>query len=112
MPVELDLRNADGRLASGMFSEVLWPVHRSVPTLFVPTSAVARTTEATFVVRIRNGNSEWVDVRTGEVDGKFVEVFGDLQEGNEVAVRGTDELRPGTRVNAQVVALDGPKLAK
>ena len=112
MPVELDVRNADGRLASGMFPEVLWPVHRSAPTLFVPTSAVARTTEATFVVRIQNGNAEWVNVRTGEVDGKLVEVFGDLQEGNEVAVRGTDELRPGTRVNAQVVALDGPKLAK
>ena len=112
MPVELDVRNADGRLASGMFPEVLWPVHRSAPTLFVPTSAVARTTEATFVVRIQNGNAEWVNVRTGEVEGKLVEVFGDLQEGNEVAVRGTDELRPGTRVNAQVVALDGPKLAK
>ena len=112
MPVELDVRNADGRLASGMFPEALWPVHRSAPTLFVPTSAVARTTEATFVVRIQNGNAEWVNVRTGEVDGKLVEVFGDLQEGNEVAVQGTDELRPGTQVNAQVVALDGPKLAK
>jgi len=102
MPVELDVRNKEGRLASGMFPEVLWPVHRTAPTLFVPTSAVARTTEATFVVRIRNGNPEWVNVRTGEVDGKFVEVFGGLQEGDAVAARGTDELRPGTRVNAQV----------
>jgi membrane fusion protein (multidrug efflux system) len=102
MPVELDIRNADGRLASGMFPEVLWPVRRTAPTLFVPTSAVARTTEATFVVCIRNGNPEWVNVRTGEVDGKLVEVFGNLQEGDAVAVRGTDELRPGTRVNAQV----------
>jgi RND family efflux transporter MFP subunit len=101
MPVELDVPNADGGLASGMFPEVLWPVRRSVPTLFVPTSAVARTTEATFVVRIRNANPEWVNVRTGEVDGKLVEVFGDVHEGDEVAVRGTDELRPGTRVNAQ-----------
>jgi RND family efflux transporter MFP subunit len=112
MPVELDVRNADGRLASGMFPEVLWPVHRSAPTLFVPTSAVAHTTEATFVVRIGNGNPEWVNVRTGEVDGRLVEVFGDLKEGDEVAVRGTDELRSGTRVNAQVVALDGPKPGK
>ena len=102
MPVELDVRNTEGRLASGMFPEVLWPVHRTAPTLFVPTSAVARTTEATFVVRIRNGNPEWVNVRTGEVEGKFVEVFGGLQEGDEVAARGTDELRPGIRVNAQV----------
>lgn len=112
MPVELDIRNADGRLASGMFPEVLWPIRRSAPTLFVPPSAVARTTEATFVVRIRSGNPEWVNVRTGELDGKLVEVFGDLQEGDQVAVRGTDELRPGTRVNAQVVTLDGAKPGK
>src|SRR5262245_57724768 len=51
MPVELDVTNAVGRLSSGMFPEVLWPVHRTEPTLFVPVSAVARTTEATFVVR-------------------------------------------------------------
>ena len=106
MPVELDVNNSDGRLSSGMFPEVLWLVRRTEPTLFVPTSAVARTTEATFVVRIRNGNSEWVNVSTGEVDGKLTEVFGDVHEGDEVAVRGTDELRPGTRVNAQVAAAE------
>lgn len=104
MPVELDVENADGRLSAGMFPEVLWPVKRPDPTLFVPISAVARTTEATFVVRIRNGNSEWATVSTGEVDGKLIEVFGDVHEGDEVAVRGTDELRPGTRVNAQLAA--------
>jgi len=98
MPVELDVNNAGGRLASGMFPEVLWPVRRSELSLFVPTSAVARTTEATFVVRVRDGNAEWVNVQTGEVAGKLIEVFGDLREGDDVAVRGTDELRPGTHV--------------
>jgi len=98
MPVELDVNNSDGRLSSGMFPEVLWPVRRTEPTLFVPVSAVARTTEATFVIRIREGNTEWVNVQTGELDGKSIEVFGDLREGDEVAVRGTDELRAGTHV--------------
>src|SRR5260221_14085121 len=98
MPVELDVNNSDGRLSSGMFPEVLWPVRRTEPTLFVPTSAVARTTEATFVIRIRGGNTEWVNVQTGELDGKSIEVFGGLRDGDEVAVRGTDELRAGTHV--------------
>ena len=98
MPVELDVNNSDGRLSSGMFPEVLWPVRRTEPTLFVPTSAVARTTEATFVIRIRGGNTEWVNVQTGELDGKSIEAFGGLHEGDEVAVRGTDELRAGTHV--------------
>jgi len=101
MPVELDVNNTDGRLSSGMFPEVLWPVRRAQPTLFVPISAVARTTEATFVIRIRDGNTEWVTVQTGELDGKAIEVFGSLQEGDEVAVRGTDELRTGSRVAAK-----------
>jgi len=112
MPVELDVRNLDRRLASGMFPEVLWPVRRSEPTLFVPNSTVARTTEATFVVRIRNGNPEWVNIRTGELDGKLIEIFGDVHEGDEVALRGTDELRPGTRVNAQLGTADQSRPSK
>jgi membrane fusion protein, multidrug efflux system len=106
MPVELDVNNADGRLSSGMFPEVLWPVRRTEATLFVPVSAVARTTEATFVIRIRGGNTEWVNVQTGELDGKSIEVFGGLHGGDEVAVRGTDELRPGTRVTTKPAAPD------
>jgi hypothetical protein len=31
----------------------------------------------------------------------MTEVFGELHEGDIVAVRGTDELRPGTSVSAQ-----------
>ncbi len=106
MPVELDVTNNDGHLASGMFPDVVWPVSRTQPTLFVPTSAVARTTEATFVVRIRNGTTEWVNVQAGEVDGKQTEVFGDLRDGDDVAVRGTDELRPGTHVATRQSSVD------
>jgi membrane fusion protein (multidrug efflux system) len=106
MPVELDVANPKGRLASGMFSEVLWPVRRSEATLFVPASSVARTTEATFVVRIHDGTAEWVNVQTGEVDGKQIEIFGDLHPGDDIALRGTDELRPGTRVSAKPVSAD------
>jgi hypothetical protein len=31
----------------------------------------------------------------------MVEVFGDLSPGDQIAARGTDELRAGTRVNAK-----------
>lgn len=106
MPVELDVDNTTSRLSSGMYPEVLWPVHRADATLFVPVSAVARTTEATFVIRIRDGNTEWVDVQTGELDGKSVEVFGALRQGDVIAVRGTDELRPGNRVTVKEASTD------
>jgi RND family efflux transporter MFP subunit len=99
MPVELEAANMKSELSPGTFSDVLWPVRRSYPTLFVPTSSIASTLERVFVVRVRDGKAEWVDVKTGPTVEKMTEVFGDLHEGDIVAVRGTDELRPGTSVS-------------
>jgi len=99
MPVELDVMNASGRLVSGMYPEAEWPVRRSQATLFVPASAIAQTNEEKFVVRIRSNKAEWVDVQTGLNSGNLVEVFGELQAGDLIAVRGTDELRAGASVS-------------
>jgi membrane fusion protein (multidrug efflux system) len=101
MAVELDVPNGGGRLAPGTFCQVRWPVRRSGPSLFVPSASVATTTDRTFVIRVRNGKTEWVDVKTGLTSGPLVEVFGDLRPGEEIAARGTDELRPGTDVRSR-----------
>lgn len=98
MAVELDVNNAAGRLAPGMFAEIRWPARRASASLFVPKSAVATTTERTFVVRVREGVAEWVDVKRGASMDDLVEVFGSLKPGDQVAARATDELRAGTRV--------------
>jgi RND family efflux transporter MFP subunit len=101
MPVEVDVMNESARLAPGMFPEVIWPARRKQPSLLVPPSAVAVTTERIFVLRIRNGAIEWVDVKRGVSIGDLVEVFGDLAENDAIATRGTDELRAGTKVNVK-----------
>jgi membrane fusion protein, multidrug efflux system len=101
MPVELEVANPTGQLSPGTFSDVLWPVRRTDATTFVPASSVMSTLERVFVVRIHDGKADWVDVKTGATVDKLMEVFGDLHEGDMVAVRGTDELRPGTTVSTQ-----------
>lgn len=98
MPVELDVPNSEGRLAPGMYADVKWTMTRPHPSLFVPLTAVVVTTDRTFVVRIVEGVTEWVDVRKGIPMGDLIEGFGDLHSGDLVAVRGTDELRAGTTV--------------
>lgn len=103
MPVELDVRNPTGQLAPGSFADVLWPVERPQPTLFVPASAVVSTLERIFVVRINDGKAEWVDVKTGVTVGNLIEVFGDLHEGDMVLVHGTDETRPGSKVTSRLI---------
>jgi RND family efflux transporter MFP subunit len=98
MPVELDVHSADGRLSPGSFSSVQWPVHRAVPTLFVPVSAVTNDQQRTFVERVRDGKAEWVDVVTGLSVNSDIEVFGDLKTEDKVIRNATDAIRPGQQV--------------
>ena len=103
MAVELDVMNNGRDLEPGTFCQIQWPVHRPEPSLFVPSGSIASTTDRTFVVRVRGGKTEWVDVRTGLSSGPLTEVFGDLRPGDAVASRGTDEIRPGTAVQVKDV---------
>ncbi len=98
MPVELNVSNPRRSLAPGMYAQVRWPVERPYPTLIVPSSAVASTTQETFVDLIEKHHILWVGVHRGFTIGKNVEVFGKLRAGEVVALRGTDELRPGMAV--------------
>ncbi len=51
-----------------------------------------------FVIRVRNGRAEWVDVKRGGADKDLVEVFGDLKAGDQVVARASDEIRNGAGV--------------
>ncbi len=108
MPVELEVNNAGKKLAPGMFPNVTWPLHRPRPSLLVPLSAVATTTEKTFVIRVREGIVEWVDVKRGtsinQQGTDLVEIFGDVSAGDQIVMRGTDELRAGTRIEVKPAA--------
>ncbi|MGE5183881.1 MAG: efflux RND transporter periplasmic adaptor subunit [Acidobacteriota bacterium] len=99
MAVELDFDNAGPKpLVPGAYAEVRWPVHRDAPSLFVPPSAIATTTERTFVDRVRDGKIEQVTVVRGAQMGNLVEVFGELAAGDQVLKRGSEVLAPGTAV--------------
>jgi membrane fusion protein, multidrug efflux system len=102
MPVELDIWNPNWTLHSGMFPQVQWPVRRPYSTLFVPQSAVVRSMESTFVIQVRDGVAQWVDVQTGVTSGNLTEVFGHLHAGDEVALQASEELRSNTRVDAKL----------
>jgi membrane fusion protein (multidrug efflux system) len=113
MPVELEVSNAAGKLTPGTFCQVQWPVRRSTATHFVPQAAIATNQERTFVIRVpatgpNAGKAEWVDVKAGASittsSEPLVEVFGDLKDGDQVVLRATDAIRPGTALNARAAA--------
>ena len=102
MPVELDVVNSDGRLAAGMYPAVKWPVHAKQSVLLVPGTSVVSTSERMFVIRVKDGSAQWIDVRRGPTKGDLVEVVGPIHEGDTVLLRGTDEVREGTHLNIRV----------
>ncbi len=101
MPVELDVKNPDGRLSPGSFTNVSWPLERSYPTLFIPATAVTSDQQHTFVIRVRNGKAEWVTVQTGQTLGTEVEIFGDLTAGDKVVKTASDAIHSGDAVRVQ-----------
>ena len=101
MPVELDVLNRDARVSPGSFTTVSWPLERTYPTLFVPTSAVTTDQQHTFVIRIHNDKAEWVTVQTGQTVNGQIEVFGDLKPGDQVVKTASDAIRAGDSVHVQ-----------
>ncbi|HSN26587.1 MAG TPA: efflux RND transporter periplasmic adaptor subunit [Kofleriaceae bacterium] len=109
MAVELDFDNTGPKqLVPGAYAEVQWPVHRDAPSLFVPPSAIATTTERTFVDRVRGGKLEQVTVGRGVAMGDLVEVFGDLAAGDQVLKRGSEVMAAGTAVTVRPAATVSP----
>jgi membrane fusion protein (multidrug efflux system) len=105
MAVELDFDNTGAKsLVPGAYAEVLWPVHRDAPSLFVPQSAITTTTERTFVDRVRDGKIEQVPVGRGVAMGDLVEAFGDLAAGDQVLKRGSEVLPAGAAVTISPAA--------
>ena len=72
--------------------------NRSPSLLRALQSPQISTAASSGIVRVKDGVAEWVDVKTGLASGALVEVFGDLKPGDEIASRGTDELKAGASV--------------
>lgn len=94
--------NKNNQLKSGMFANATLKMGRKDPSFLVPSSAVATNLEKRFVIRVQDGKAEWVDVRNGISLGDKIEIFGNLQEGDILLMRATDEIKPGNFVIPKV----------
>ncbi|EIM76411.1 RND family efflux transporter MFP subunit [Nitritalea halalkaliphila LW7] len=95
---EYTFDNAEGQILPGMYATVELKLAREEPSFVVPSAAVATTLERKFVIRVRDTQMEWVDVRTGISKAGKTEVFGDLEAGDVLLMRASDELKAGQKV--------------
>jgi membrane fusion protein, multidrug efflux system len=91
--MEIDVNNADGSLAPGMYVDVILYSRGNANALSVPKSAVITSTERKYVLVDNDGKISKVDVSTGNTNIDETEVYGALQAGDKVIINGNDEIK-------------------
>ncbi len=97
--VKAEFANADGALFPNQFVNIKLQVNTLEDALAVPSTAVQRGAQGTFVYVVKPDSSVSVRrVRTGATEGDWVSVQGDLTAGDKVVTDGADRLREGAKV--------------
>lgn len=97
--LEMDVLNNDKKLLPGMYAEVNIPLPSRDSTFVIPKTALVSSTEKVFVIRVVHKKAEWVDVKKGREAAGRVEVYGDLNIGDQIIKTATDEIRNGSDIN-------------
>lgn len=100
---EYEYQNQSGELKPGMYTVATLQLNRPSASFVVPFPAMVTTLERKFVIRVKDGKAEWIDVREGISKADGVEIFGSLNEGDILLVRGSEELKPGTEVKTKMI---------
>ena len=96
--VEFDIDNQDRKLNGGEYVQATVKFNRKTPSLWVPTSSIVNAPSGVFVQKIENETVQRVVVKEGVRKENLTEIFGDLQEEDVIALKGSEELRDGTKV--------------
>ena len=96
--IEADFINTNNALKPYMIAETIIPLQNSEPTFFVPKSAVVESGIGVYVIQVKNGKTKNVPVSKGRVMPDKFEVFGELNDGDEILKMGSEEVKEGTEV--------------
>jgi len=93
--MEIDVMNENGLLSPGMFADVVLKSKGNMDALFVPKSAVVTSTERKYVMLVKDGKRTKVDVSTGNETSSKIEIYGNLNAGDQVIASANDEIKEG-----------------
>ena len=108
MQVEVDIPNAKGQLAPGMYAEVSVNIQRSGDALVVPVNAVDRSssTPAVYVVNAQN-TVERRAVSLGIATANQTEILSGLRDGELVIIANQASYLPGELVTPKLSSMAG-----
>ncbi len=93
--IEMDVQNTGLKLAPGMYADVTFNAKGNPDAMVVPRSAIITSTERKYVVAVRNGKANIIDVTTGNETDADVEVMSNLTSSDTIIVNANDEIKDG-----------------
>lgn len=96
---EFDVDNAGNNLRSGQYAKVSLQLQRKQPTLWVPASSVVQAQSGVFVVKNEANKTMRIPVQIGVTKDTLVEVFGNLNVGDQILLKGSEEVKEGTKID-------------
>lgn len=101
--------NADRALASGLFVRLRIPVSKPYEALLIPERALATDQSIKFVYVVgADGKAERRTVELGAQRGELRIITSGLKAGEQVIVKGLQRVKPGQKVEAELVAATPP----
>lgn len=95
---EFDVDNTGSNLRSGQYAKVSVQLKRRQPTLWVPASSVVQAQSGVFVVKNEANKTKRIPVQIGVTKDALVEVFGSLNAGDQILLKGSEEVKEGTKI--------------
>jgi RND family efflux transporter MFP subunit len=96
--IEMDVPNPDKRLLPGMVAEISLHLTGADSTYVVPKSAFISSAEGNYLIKVENGIAHKVAVKRGRDNGDKIEVFGQLNRGDRILLKGNEEVRDGAGI--------------
>ena len=95
---EFDIDNNSKELRSGQYAKVSVHLQRKQPTTWVPASSVVQAQSGIFVVKNEANQTKRIPVQIGVTKDTLVEVFGNLNAGDQILLKGSEEVKEGTKI--------------
>jgi membrane fusion protein (multidrug efflux system) len=96
--IEIDVLNKDGQLKPGMYAEVKISMLSGAKSLLVPNAAIVRSTEREYIVVVKGGKANLVDIKEGLTDKNLTAVFGNLSAGDLIIIKASDDIKEGDNI--------------
>lgn len=96
--IEADILKTQNELKPLMVVEAMLPLKAKEATFFIPKTALVESNMGMYVIRIEDGKTKNIAVSKGRVLPDQIEVFGELNQGDTILLKATEEMEEGTKI--------------